>query len=103
MDELARRYPEPTPAMRRRGCVEIVWGDCSRGAAAAEDALNEAMEAYARGDADEAALEAAWSEYVLSRARRWKEMSPRPARLADISIPTLFGGGDSDDHRDGEG
>jgi hypothetical protein len=101
MDELARRYPEPTPAMKRRGCVEIVWGDCSRGAAVTEDALNEAMEAYARGDADEAALETAWSAYVLSRARRWREMSPLPARPADVLIPTLFGG-DSDDHRDGE-
>jgi hypothetical protein len=102
MDELARRYPEPTLEMRRRGCVEIVWGDCSRAAAAAEDALNEAMEAYARGEADEAALESAWSAYVLSRARRWRGMSPLPVRPADVSIPTLFEG-DSDAHRDGEG
>ena len=101
MDELARRYPEPTPAMKRRGCLEIVWGDCSRGAATTEDAFNEAMEAYARGDADEASLESAWAAYVLSRARRWREMSPLPARAEDVSVPTLFSQGGSDDHRDG--
>jgi hypothetical protein len=39
--------------MKRRGCVEIVWGDCSRAAAVTEDALNVAMEAYARGEADD--------------------------------------------------
>jgi hypothetical protein len=104
MDELARRYPEPTPAMKRRGCVEVVWGDATRGAAAAEDALNAAMEAYARGEVDERGLESAWTGYVLSRARCWREMSPRPAKRDDVSIPTLFeGGGGSDDQLTGEG
>lgn len=99
MAELARRYPEPTPAMKRRGCVEILWADATRAAAAAEGALNEAMAAYARGGADRSMLESAWRGFVLSRSRRWREMSPLPVRAADVSIPALVTEeGGSDEH-----
>lgn len=82
--ELMRKYPDPTPAMKQEGCVEIVWNACGAEAQRTEDELNRLMIACARGEASESEVEAAWKAYVRARKRRWVAGSPQPAGRVDF-------------------
>lgn len=70
--ELARRHPAPDRRMKERGCTEIVWGAVTGEAEESERRLDEAMIAYAEGEATDAEVEAAWREYVRVRTVYWK-------------------------------